>query len=173
RINIKEAVTEKTDQDQTGQTERTRKSDRATAGLDKPRRVLLGLVTALLVARPLLPGEDPGRTLPTTGTAGLAVIFLWLLAAAGWAGWRAWSRQPRWRGSAVECGLLAVALSAFLSAGVAAGYKHPAWLIAWEWLTLVAAFCLIRQLAQSEQENRCLLAAFLATGVSLSVHGLY
>jgi hypothetical protein len=137
------------------------------------RRVLLGLVTALVVARPLLPGEDPGRTLPTTGTAGLFVTFLWLLAAVGWAGWRVWTRQTDWRGSAVECGLLTVAGVVFLSAAFAAGYKHPAWLIAWEWLAIVAAFCLVRQLFRSDQENRCLLAALLATGVSMAAYGIY
>jgi O-antigen ligase len=148
----------------------------ALAGVDRAevvRRVLLGLVTALIVARPLLPGEDPGRTLPTTGIAGQDIAFLWLLAAAGWSAWRVWSRQTTWPLSRVEIGLTAFVGVVFISAAFAARYKHPAWLISWEWLAVLAAFVVIRQLPHSEAENRGLLSAVLASAVSLAAFGIY
>src|SRR5262249_18883182 len=69
---------------------------------DWGQRALLGVVTALIVARPLLPGEDPGRLLPTTGISGLHLVLLWLMAGVGWAVWRAWSADGGWRGGAIE-----------------------------------------------------------------------
>jgi tetratricopeptide (TPR) repeat protein len=137
------------------------------------RRLLLGLVTALVVARPLVLGEDPGLLDHLSGAAGLVLSFLWLVAAVGWAVWRAWSGQAGWRASAVEGALFAVVILVFVSAIGAASYKHPAWLIASEWFILLVAFCLVRQLAVTPGDNHCLLAALLATGVSLSLHGIY
>jgi O-antigen ligase len=138
------------------------------------RRLLLGWITALMVARPLILGEDPGLLANGLSDASnLVLSLLWLAAGAGWAAWRAWSRQGTWCGSLVEPGLLGVAGLSFVSAQWAAAYHHPAYLIAWEWLVLVVVFCLIRQLAQTAADNRRLLAALLASGVSLSVYGIY
>jgi hypothetical protein len=137
------------------------------------RRSLLGLVTVLLVAGPLLPGEDPGRLAPTTGTAGLFLTLLWLFAAVGWAAWRAWLVRVPCRVSRVEWGLLAVGVVLFLSAIVAGPYRHPAWLVCWEWLAVLAAFWLVRQMPRSEEDNNALLAAVLATVVSLAAQGIY
>jgi hypothetical protein len=120
----------------------------------------------------LLPGEDPGRTLPTTGIAGQDIAFLWLLAAAGWSAWRAWS-QTSWPLSRVELGLTAFVGVVFISAAFAARYKHAAWLVSWEWLAVLAAFVVVRQLPQSAAENRGLLSAVLATAVSLAAFGTY
>ncbi len=137
------------------------------------RRLLLGLVTALIVARPLVLGEDPGLVDHLSGAAGLVLTLLWLVAAVGWAVWRAWSQQAGWRASVVEGALLVVVILVFVSALGTASYKHPAWLIASEWFVLLVAFCLIRQLAVTSGDNHCLLAVLLATGVSLSLHGIY
>lgn len=136
------------------------------------RRVLLGFVTALLVARPLIPGEDPGRTQLGTGIAGLGLVGLWLVAAVGWAVWRAWSRAGAWRGSLVEVGLLALVGISFYSADQPGRYWFPGALISWEWVGVLAAFCLVRQLFRNENENDRLLVALLATGVALAVTGI-
>jgi O-antigen ligase len=141
-------------------------------GPDLLRRTVLVLVTALIVARPLVPGEDPGLLGPRANAGGLVLTFLWLAAATGWAGWRLWSGQGTWRGGLVEAALAVVALL-FLGAAAAASYRHPAWLIAWEWLVLLVAFSLVRQLAESEAERRGLLAAVLAGAVSLSAYAVY
>ncbi|HEV3262402.1 MAG TPA: O-antigen ligase family protein [Gemmataceae bacterium] len=137
------------------------------------RRVLLGWVTALIVARPLVLGEDWGLVQQLYGASGLVLTLLWLVAAVGWAVWRAWSGQATWSGSAVEAGLLAVVVMLFASAAGAAGYKHPAWIIASEWLALLVAFCLVRQLAVAPGDSHRLLAVVLATGVSVSAYTIY
>jgi hypothetical protein len=134
---------------------------------------LLGLVTALVVARPLVAGEDPGLLLKTPAeTAGLVLTLLWLVAAVGWAVWRFQIRQGGGLVGTVEGGLFAVVALVFISAG-AASYKHPAWLIASEWLVLLVAFVLVRQLARAPGDNRRLLAALLATGMSLAAQAVY
>src|SRR5205807_10449309 len=66
------------------------------------RRLLLALVTALIVARPLVLGEDPGLLNRLSSAWTLLFSLLWLVTATGWAVWRAWSRQTTWRGSSVE-----------------------------------------------------------------------
>jgi len=136
------------------------------------RRALLGVVTALVVARPLVPGEDPGRLLVSTGIADQGFTALWLLVAAGWGIWRAWAKRTDWFGSLVEAGLLALAAVAFATVSQAA-YRHPAWLVAAQWGTLLLAFCMVRQLVRTADDNRALLAAMLATGVSLAVFAAY
>jgi hypothetical protein len=137
------------------------------------RRLLLVLVTALIVARPLVLGEDPGLLNRLSSAWSLLLTQLWFVAAVGWAVWRAWSGQTRWRGSAVEAGLLALAALVWVSAEGVAHYKHPARLIAAEWLVLLCAFCLVRQLARTPEDNRGLLAALVASAVSISAFSLY
>jgi O-antigen ligase len=137
------------------------------------RRFLLFVITALIVARPLVLGEDPGLLDHASGTAGLTLTLLWFLAAVGWAAWRGWSGQVRWPIGAVEGGLLVIVGAITLSATGAASYKYPAWLIASEWLTFLIAFVLVRQLARTEGDGRRVLAALLASAVSLSAYGLF
>src|SRR5262249_28268238 len=69
-------------------------------------------------------------------------------------------------------GLASVALLVFVSVS-AAHYRHPALLVAWEWLILVLAFFLVRQLARDEASCRGLLAVVVATGVSLAAQAVY
>jgi O-Antigen ligase len=164
---------------QTGRRKRTKVVDvsRLTASGDRGpevlRQLLLALVTALIVARPIVLGEDPGLLNRLSSAWGLVLSLLWFVAAIGWAVWRASSRQIQWRGSAVEVGLLSIALLMWLSAGVAAHYKHPALLISSEWLVLFIAFCLVRQLARTPSDDRGLLAALVASAVSISAFALY
>lgn len=138
------------------------------------RRLLLGTVTMLIVARPLVLGEDPGLLdRANSNPAGLLLTFLWLIAAAGWGAWRLWTRQRTWLGSTVEVALLATVGMIFVSAFNAASYRQPALLFAWEWLVLLVAFCLVRQLATSTGDNRRLLAAVMATGVSVAAVAIH
>ncbi|MBI1913691.1 MAG: hypothetical protein HYS12_02885 [Planctomycetes bacterium] len=143
------------------------------AGPELLRRYLLGLLTALIVARPFVLGEDPGILAPLTDTSNLVLTLLWMVAAVGWAAWRAWSRRGAWYGGFVEAGLLAAVVLVFVGAASVARYKHPAQLIAWEWLVLFLALFLMRQLAVTDQDRRGLLSAFLATAVILSAYALY
>jgi hypothetical protein len=135
------------------------------------RRVLLGATIALLTARMLAPGEDAGLLQVASGSANLMFPLLWLLAAFGLTIWRAWSRRGDWRGGLVETALLIAVGLAFVSAETA-GYKHPARLIAWDWLTLFIAVCMVRQLAASPRDQSALFAVFLAGAVALSVQAV-
>ncbi|HKI37068.1 MAG TPA: O-antigen ligase family protein [Gemmataceae bacterium] len=137
------------------------------------RRVLLGLVTALIVVRALVPGEDVGLLEPGANPMGLAVPLLWLCGLATWAAWRIWSGQLDWYGGLVDAGLLVVVLFSFLGTVAVASYQHPAWVVSWEWAGLLAAFFLVRQLARSPSDQRGLLAVLLATGVSLAAQAVY
>jgi hypothetical protein len=136
------------------------------------RRVLLGATIALLTARMLAPGEDAGLLQVASGSANLVFPLLWLLAAVGLTIWRVWSWRGDWRGGVVETALLIAVGLAFVSAETA-GYKHPARLIAWDWLTLFIAVCMVRQLAASPRDQNALFAVFLAGAVALSVQALY
>ena len=145
----------------------------AVGGPELLRRFLLGLLTALIVARPFVLGEDPGILNALTDTSNLVLTLLWLVAVLGWAVWRYWSGNGAWQGGLVEAALLAAVAFVFVGFAAVAPYKHPAALIGWEWLAFLAALFLVRQLAVTESDQRGLLAAFLAGVVSLSVYALY
>ena len=135
-------------------------------------RVLLGATTALLAARMLVPGEDPGLLHDSSGAINLILVLLWLLAAVGLAAWRVWSRRGDWRGGLVETALLVAVVLAFVSAETA-GYRRPARLIAWDWVALFAAVCLIRQLAVSAADQQAMFGVFLAGAAALSFQAVY
>src|SRR3954447_3159730 len=100
---------------------------------ERLRRILLGFVTALIVIRPFVLGEDPGLLNQLSGAATLILSMTWLLVAVGTSLWRWWSGQPAPRIHPVEWGLAALTALAFLTAEIAADYHFPARLIAWEW----------------------------------------
>jgi hypothetical protein len=147
------------------------------------RRTLLILVTALLVARPAVIGEDPGMQYDLTDPSNMVLTLLWFAAAVGWAIWRLLARpaadesgRPWWPPSGaamVEVALLATAGIVFLSAEIAARSRHPARLIAWEWVGLFVAFFVVRRLAARPEDQQGLLTVLLAGAVALSAHGVY
>ncbi len=139
---------------------------------DLIRRLLLGVLVALLTARILAPGEDPGMLQATSGPTNLLMPLLWLLAGLGLAAWRLESRNGDWRGGLVEGALLLAILAVFVAAELAV-YKHPARLIAWDWLTLFVVACLVRQLAASPGDRQALFAVFLAGAGALSAQAVY
>jgi hypothetical protein len=125
------------------------------------RRVLLGATVALLTARMLAPGEDPGLLENTSGPTDLLLPLFWLLTALGLTAWRLWSGKGDWRGGVAEAALLVAAVLAV--AGTEwAGYRHPARIIAWDWVVLLVVVVLVRQLALSPEDQRALFAVFLA-----------
>ena len=164
---------------------------------------MLVLVTALIVARPLVLGEEPGLSANLADPWGMVLTLLWLLAAVGWAAWRFWLRpasqgsgvrcqgseetsssssltpDPRpltpehWYGGLVQTALLATVALVFVSAELAADYKFPARLIAWEWFGLFVSFLMVRQLAVTPREQHGLFAVVLAGAVALSAQGIY
>ncbi len=166
------------------------------------RRLLLVLVTALIVARPLVLGEEPGLSANLADPWGMVLTLLWLLAAVGWVAWRFWLRPAsvsggsnasgerstgistapahqespsatNWYGGLVQTALLATVALVFVSAEVAARYKFPARLIAWEWFGLFVSFFVVRQLAVTQREQHGLFTVVLASAVALSAQGIY
>ena len=129
----------------------------------------------------------------------LVLTLFWLLAAVGWAAWRYWLRPASqgsgmnrsrdhqgavsppladgrgsdWHGGLVQLGLLAMVALVFVSAEVAADYKFPARLIAWEWFGLLVSFFVVRQLAVTPSEQHGLFAVVLAGAVALAAQGIY
>jgi hypothetical protein len=137
------------------------------------RRLLLMVVTALIVARPLLADEDPGLLNPFSSTSGLVLTLLWLAAGVGGAVWGAWSGRGGARLPLVEAALLALVALVYVAALPAGRYRQPALLIGWEWLALLVAFWLVRRLARTPADLRRLLAVLVAGAVSLGARALY
>lgn len=129
-------------------------------------------MTALLVARPLVLGEDPSFSSSFSDPGTLVLSLLTLCTATAWAGWRFWTQQSRWYAGLVEIGLLLIVAATFASVNVAAN-KHAAWLTAWEWAILLIGFSTLRQLAVDPAEKQGFLAALLATVACLSIYAGY
>jgi O-antigen ligase len=148
-----------------------------TPGQDLLRRALLGFVTALVVARPLVATEDPGLRSLLPDTSGMVLTGLWLVALLGWTGWRFWTRKGGVPLGFIDWALLALAGLNLLSAWVGAKLRYAAWypasLMTWEWFTFFAAFFLVRRLAAWPGAGHGILAALLATGVMLAVYAAY
>lgn len=143
---------------------------------DRFRRILLGAVTALVVARPLVVGEDPGRLRALESTSGQTLNLLWLLVAIAAAIWL--TRSPRrFRFGAVPVLLTLIALLGAVSTLVVPCYRHPAWLIVHEWLQLPVIVLLVRELAADEDPAADsaggLLSAMLASMVSIAAYAGY
>ncbi|MFL5341447.1 MAG: O-antigen ligase family protein [Gemmataceae bacterium] len=134
-------------------------------------------MTALVVARPLVAGEDPGRLHSAEASSGQILNLLWLVVALAGGVWLARAPRRFRLGGPVALGLMGVALLVLLSAVACNGYRYPAWLIACEWAVLPVVFALTRELTpdadpQSDSAGG-LLAAMLATAVSVAAFGLY
>jgi O-antigen ligase len=143
-----------------------------TPGQDISRRVLLGCVTALVVARPLVPTEDPGLRAAMPDPSGLALNWLWLVAFLGWTIWRFWTKPSGARFGLIDVALLAV-VALNLLAIRSARYQYVAWLGTWEWVVFFLAFYMVRRLAAWPGTSHGLLAALLASATMLSGYAAY
>src|SRR5262245_10982577 len=144
---------------------------------DISRRILLGTITALIVARPLVAGEDPGRLHSPESASGVLLNLLWLIAVLGGAVWLARGRRPLRLGGWLPLGLHVITALLLFGTAVVSCYRHPGWLIAWEWATLALSFLLVRGVVSDSEpasdSGGRLLAAIMATGVTLAVYALY
>jgi O-antigen ligase len=130
------------------------------------------LVTALVVARPLVLGEDPGLSAPSSDNGSMVLSLLWFIAGVAWAGWRLKANRGEWYVGLVEAGL-GVAVIFYFAGAEAAAHKHPARIIAWEWLVLLVSFVVVRHLSAAPEARSGLFAALLATGLMVSAQGVY
>jgi O-antigen ligase/tetratricopeptide (TPR) repeat protein len=127
----------------------------------------------LIVARPLVPSEDPGLRESLPDPTGLVLTWLWLVALLGWAVWRFWVRPSGVRFDLLDGALLLLVGLNLLSTWFAARYKYAAWLMTWEWLAFFIAFYLVRRFAVGPGAGQGMLAAALATAVMLAAYAIY
>ncbi len=144
---------------------------------DRFRRVLLGAITALVVARPLVAGEDPGRLRSPESISGIWINMFWIAAALLGALWLARSRRPLRLGGWVPASLHVVTIVVLVTTLAVSCYRHPGVLMTWEWVTVGLAFLLVRAVA-SDADPSCdsgggLPAAGKASQGSLAVYGIY
>ena len=137
-------------------------------------RILVAGLTALLVARPLVSGDDPGRLRLTSGTGPVSFnfcILLLLLATTLWRALHARQRASSW--PMVPLLLAGVGIVAFISSLQVDRYARPGLFIAWEWISLAAIVFLTRRLVAAHADSRGLLNAIVASAVSVAALGLY
>jgi hypothetical protein len=130
------------------------------------RRVALGLVAALLVARAYFAGEDAERG---TGSGWVLALLLTvgIAIAAAWLG-----RAVRVRLSRADLGVAVLVVLIGLSLAQAAD-RRPAITLSWEWVALGLSYAMLRSLPRSDAELHALVGALLATACALSAAGYY
>jgi hypothetical protein len=145
-------------------------------------RGLVAAVAAMLAARPLIAGDDPGRLRLTSGGGPLSFNFCLFLLAAAAALWHFTHHRGRpSRGLLVPLLLAIVGAVAIASSVLPAAmlsslpdrYARPSLFIGWEWIALGAGYFLVRQVGASTTDTRGLIHVFLATAVSIAGLGVY
>ena len=141
-------------------------------------RVLVGAFAALVVARPLVAGDDPGRLRLTSGGGSVSFSLCLLVVLVGFAVWRAAfgrGRPARW--AIVPFLLAGVGVAAFASSRLSDWlhdrYARPGLFIAWEWIGLAVAAYLARRLTTSDGDSRGLINVVVASAVSVGGLAVY
>jgi hypothetical protein len=148
-----------------------KRSQSVEAPPDQRRRGwLLAALTALYVARPLVPND------PVTDRGdGAIFVILWLLLVAAWLFHVGLRRRLAVRWGAVDLALLVLigwhCLSGLLAVWQAS--PRPAINVTWQWLALAIGFFLVRQLVITAAEARAIMVAMIALAVALSTLGVY
>ena len=131
---------------------------------------LLGVCTALSIARLLSPSESVAWR-----GDGLPLDLFWLLALLGWAT-AAWhDRQTVVRAGWIDAAVLLLVAWSVVAAGHAAvvDAPRPAINMLWSWFALGAAFWLWRQLVADDREARTIVVLMLAIAVGISGYALH
>ena len=163
-----------------------RKERAAAATVDRPgeflRSWLLAALTALVVARPLLPSEGVSWL-----GDGQPFVLLWFVVAAGYFVFALSDggfARPLDGIDAGVAGLVFVcATAAWFGADnrtdeielqlVSTGSPRPAINMLYEWLALGVTFYLTRQLLRTRQDARTLVAVMIALAAAVAVYGYY
>jgi hypothetical protein len=130
------------------------------------RRVSLGLLAALIVARAYFPGEDAERgtgsgwVLAMLLTSALAVVSAWLQ--------RSVRARLSWADAAVAVLVVLVGLSVRQGAD-----RRLAIVLGWEWVGLGLSYALLRCLPRTRGESQALAGTLLVTACALSASGFY
>lgn len=145
------------------------------SGSQLGERILLGALTTLIVARPFVAGDDPGRLRLTSGGGPLWLNLLTFLLLLGWGVWHGLTRRRLVIGPylIIVVGLLAVAGCVFASAAQPDRYQRPGWFIGWDWVAYAALAFVAGQLATNAAIVRGLVAVLIATAGCLAAQALY
>ncbi|MFV1965881.1 MAG: O-antigen ligase family protein [Pirellulaceae bacterium] len=137
---------------------------------DRFRPVWLFLLSALLVATPLLPSETAARE----GT-GVLLITLWLAFLVAWLASAAWYGRLEIRNGSLVVLLLLMVTCHSASALVMGQYGQPRYSfnMLWQWVSLGASCFLALQVVRKGVECRAFAAVAIALAVCLSSHGYY
>ena len=137
-------------------------------------RALVGAFAALVAARPLVAGDDPGRLRLTSSGGPVSFTLCLFLVLIGFAVWRvafARGRPARW--PIVPLLLAAVGFAAFASSRLGDRYARPGLFVGWEWVGLAAAAYLARRLTASAGDSRGLINLVVASAVSVGGLAVY
>lgn len=140
---------------------------------DPGKSILLIATMAALVARPLVPGEDPGFGSSMTDPSGTTLTLCWFLLAAAWSIWAISRKRAPMPLGFFDLGLLGLAGCYFLSSELVASGLYTARLISWEVLSFFACFISIRWAASDESDRQAIYTVLLATGFAVVAYGIY
>jgi len=138
-------------------------------------RILVGAFAALVVARLIVPGDDPGRLRLTSGGGPVSFNLCVFLVVLGAILWRIAYEHGRldWSAAVAPLLLAGVGVSAYVSSQLGDRYARPGLYIAWEWLAIAATAYLTRRLASSVADSRGILNVLIATAVCVAGQGVY
>ncbi|NBR07259.1 MAG: O-antigen ligase domain-containing protein [Planctomycetes bacterium] len=134
---------------------------------------MLIATVALIVARPLVSGEDPALSSNITDPSGNTITLMWFLLASSWSLWSLLAKAPVVPFGLVDMGLVGIAGVYFVSTEFAAANVYPARIISWEMLGMACCFFAIRQATVHTREQKLIFNALLATAFAVVIFGLY
>lgn len=131
--------------------------------------VLLGGVTALLVATPLIPSEATSEGVETT------LNVLWLLLLLAWSVGLLLRKGQTFRfgwTDAAFAGLIGWHVISGLVMGPQ-GNGRQTLNVVWQWVVYGVIYLLLRQLTLSQRQQRAVAAVMVGLGVALTAHAYY
>ena len=146
-----------------------------TSRCESTERVLVGALTALVIARFLIKGNDPGRLDLTSGGGPLTLNLLSFALLFAWSVRRAIYRVPFRFGPGlmIAGALLFTAIWAGISTAQPDRYRHPGPFIAWDWAALAALVFTATQLLNTPARQRGMIAVIVATGTCVILQSAY
>ena len=140
---------------------------------DNGKLILIIATIALIVARPLVNGEDPALASNVTDPSGATITLMWFLLASAWSLWSLLAKVPVVPIGIIDVGLVGVAGVYFVSTEFAAANVYAARIISWEMLGMACCFFAIRQATVNTQEQKIIFNALLATAFAVVIFGIY
>ena len=136
---------------------------------ERLRRLALGLLAALITARAFSPRDPDLERGAGTGLYWVLalLVVMGVAIAAGFIGGRLRFRWS-WTDAAVILLMVLVAISS-----QHAFDRRPAINLAWEWMAMVVAYLLLRNLPRTREESAVLAGALVIVAIAVSTYGLY